>query len=313
MSDRGRGRSRTPKSLSPSRSPSRSLSRSPRRRSISRDSRSRSRTRSPRKPAANGNGKSSAGGFRVIVVSGLSKNVLKGHLEEIFGEYGRITGLDLPLFKVSGLNRGKAAIEFERPLDAQKAVKHMDGGQLDGSFLSVQLTPFGAFLANNLRSPNIPFLHLGLSPLLYDDEGPFPALDHPLLVEDDLPPTLAPDHDHVHHFDAAPVVQVDTDDALHLALLPEDTETLMCPLVEGTVAHREVVGAVTAADTEVVQAEGGIEARCPSGGPAREAPRDDLVLNTVEALGASPDLGQEAEEEEEVTPGPGQGLIPQEA
>lgn len=34
------------------------------------------------------------------MVSGLSKNVMKGHLDEIFSEYGRITGIDLPLFKV---------------------------------------------------------------------------------------------------------------------------------------------------------------------------------------------------------------------
>ncbi|KAI9634457.1 uncharacterized protein MKK02DRAFT_37988 [Dioszegia hungarica] len=78
--------------------------------------------------------------FKVIVVSGLTKNVHKGHLEEIFGEYGKITGLDLPLFKVSGLNRGKAAIEFEKSADAEMAVKHMEGGQLDGAALTVQIS-----------------------------------------------------------------------------------------------------------------------------------------------------------------------------
>ena len=66
-------------------------------------SRSRSRTGgiasgSPRK--TNGNGGGVNGGYRVIVVSGLTKNVHKGHLDEIFGVYGRVTGLDLPLFKV---------------------------------------------------------------------------------------------------------------------------------------------------------------------------------------------------------------------
>lgn len=40
------------------------------------------------------------GQYKVVVVSGLSKNVMKGHLDEIFSEYGRITGIDLPLFKV---------------------------------------------------------------------------------------------------------------------------------------------------------------------------------------------------------------------
>ncbi|WRT65949.1 uncharacterized protein IL334_002900 [Kwoniella shivajii] len=139
MSDRGR--SRTPKSLTPSPRRARSYSRSPSR------SRSRSGSISPRRTNGDKNGSSakqgqsrSDGGLRVIVVSGLSKNVMKGHLEEIFGEYGRITGIDLPTFKVSGLNRGKAAIEFETPSDAQLAMKNMDGGQLDGSFLSVQIS-----------------------------------------------------------------------------------------------------------------------------------------------------------------------------
>jgi hypothetical protein len=99
MSDRGRGRSRTPKSLSPSPPPRHrrgsDVSMSPAR------SKSRSRSRSPR--GANGSSSKPAGGYRVVVISGLSKNVQRGHLEEIFGEYGRVTGLDLPLFKVCKL------------------------------------------------------------------------------------------------------------------------------------------------------------------------------------------------------------------
>ena len=39
-------------------------------------------------------------GFKVVVVSGLTKNVHRGHLMEIFQVYGKVTGLDLPLFKV---------------------------------------------------------------------------------------------------------------------------------------------------------------------------------------------------------------------
>jgi RNA-binding protein with serine-rich domain 1 len=100
-----RGRSRSPKSLTRSPSPRRD-----------RDvSMSRSRSRSPRKDALNGTtdtdapsaggGGSGAQAHRVIVVSGLTKNVQKGHLEEIFGEYGKVTGLDLPLFKVCECGR----------------------------------------------------------------------------------------------------------------------------------------------------------------------------------------------------------------
>ena len=68
---------------------------------------SRSRTRSPvshsaspLKPNGANNASGTAGGFKVIVVSGLTKNVLRGHIEEIFGVYGRVEALDMPLFKV---------------------------------------------------------------------------------------------------------------------------------------------------------------------------------------------------------------------
>jgi RNA-binding protein with serine-rich domain 1 len=40
------------------------------------------------------------GGHRVIVISGLTKNVHRGHLEEIFGVYGKVTGADVPVFKI---------------------------------------------------------------------------------------------------------------------------------------------------------------------------------------------------------------------
>jgi RNA recognition motif-containing protein len=108
MAEGGRGRSRTPKSLTaspkrPSKDKDVSMARSRSRSSLSR-SRSRSRSRSTNAHDKTMKGaKSDEVGFRVIVVSGLTKNVMKGHLEEIFGEYGRVTGLDLPLFKVCEL------------------------------------------------------------------------------------------------------------------------------------------------------------------------------------------------------------------
>ena len=35
-----------------------------------------------------------------MVVEGISKNVHKGHLDEIFGVYGKIIQIDLPIFAV---------------------------------------------------------------------------------------------------------------------------------------------------------------------------------------------------------------------
>jgi RNA recognition motif-containing protein len=143
-------------------------------------------------------------------------------LEEIFGEYGKVTGLDLPLFKVckypldtivmgimadgiAGLNRGKAAIEFSNAEEADKAVKHMNGGQLDGSFLTIQVSPLspakeGKELMNrflNIHYPLLPLLHLDdLLHLLFDEEGHRRILVRLLLLgmEDS-------EDDHLHHTD----------------------------------------------------------------------------------------------------------------
>jgi RNA-binding protein with serine-rich domain 1 len=77
---------------------------------------------------------------KAVVVNGLSRNVAHTHLQTIFGFYGEIVKIDLPLYTKSGQNRGKAALEYGDPLSAQKAVSHMNGGQLDGLILKVELS-----------------------------------------------------------------------------------------------------------------------------------------------------------------------------
>ncbi|RSH86391.1 uncharacterized protein EHS24_004641 [Apiotrichum porosum] len=124
MSSRGRSTSPKPLTPSPRRAAAADVSMSP----------ARNGSREP-------GGSSSGGPPKVVVVQGLSKNVYPAHLREIFGVYGRVTGLDLPVFKFSGLNRGKAAIEFDAAAAADDAVRCMDGGVLDGSVLRVQNTP----------------------------------------------------------------------------------------------------------------------------------------------------------------------------
>ncbi|KAK3290283.1 uncharacterized protein B0H64DRAFT_62019 [Chaetomium fimeti] len=121
---RGRTTSRTP---SRSRTRSRSDSRG---RSYSRDeTRSRSRTRSE-SPLA----KSTK-----IVVERLTKNVNEQHLREIFGHYGDIDDLDLPVNKQSKTNRGTAYILYFNEADAQAAITHMHEAQLDGSVINVSI------------------------------------------------------------------------------------------------------------------------------------------------------------------------------
>ncbi|KAJ3535402.1 hypothetical protein NMY22_g6510 [Coprinellus aureogranulatus] len=65
---------------------------------------------------------------KVVVVTNLTRNVVEAHLQTVFGFYGEISKIDLPLFGKSGQNRGKAALEFIDNESARKAVSHMDGG-----------------------------------------------------------------------------------------------------------------------------------------------------------------------------------------
>ncbi|KAJ3509264.1 hypothetical protein NLJ89_g5315 [Agrocybe chaxingu] len=77
---------------------------------------------------------------KVIIVTNLTRNVVEAHLRTVFGFYGQIIKMDVPIFGKSGQNRGKAALEFSDPSAARKAVSHMDGGQLDSAILKVELS-----------------------------------------------------------------------------------------------------------------------------------------------------------------------------
>jgi len=56
---------------------------------------------------------------------------------EIFAIYGSLRNVDMPVDRQhTHLGRGYAYVEFENPEDAEKALKHMDGGQIDGQEIS---------------------------------------------------------------------------------------------------------------------------------------------------------------------------------
>ncbi|KAB5528944.1 hypothetical protein GE09DRAFT_1149035 [Coniochaeta sp. 2T2.1] len=145
-------------SRSPSRTPSRTPSRS---RSYSRDrysrprstSRSRSVTPLPRSTK--------------IVVERLTKNVNEDHLYEIFGQYGQVLDLDLPISRVSGLNRGTAYILFDHEADAEAAIAHMHEAQLDGATINVSIV-----LPRRKLSPPPPLARHGAN---IDPRNPIPG------------------------------------------------------------------------------------------------------------------------------------------
>ncbi|CAF9915634.1 MAG: hypothetical protein GOMPHAMPRED_000811 [Gomphillus americanus] len=101
-----------------------------RRRSHDRRTRSRSRSASVDEQAL----KSTK-----IVVEKLTKNVNHGHLEEIFGKYGTIRDVDLPMNRHFNTNRGTAYIVFTDSEGAESAIAHMHEAQLDGAIINVSI------------------------------------------------------------------------------------------------------------------------------------------------------------------------------
>ncbi|CDM26705.1 hypothetical protein DTO013E5_7087 [Penicillium roqueforti] len=140
-----------------SESPSRSLTRSPsqgrhdryRSRTRSRSpSRGRTRSRSPSRAGRRHNSRSESRSITPnaspprsskIVVEKLTKNVTENHIREIFGGFGEIEYLDLPINKAFMTNRGTAYIIYYDPADAEAAIAHMHEAQLDGAILNVSI------------------------------------------------------------------------------------------------------------------------------------------------------------------------------
>ncbi|OAA47076.1 Nucleotide-binding, alpha-beta plait [Metarhizium rileyi] len=125
-----------------SRSPStRSITPPPRRNGPRDDSRSwsRGRGRDSREPSESPLARSTKVSSEPIVVERLSKNINEDHLLEIFGQFGPIKDLDLPMNRTFGTNRGTAYILFDHEADAEAAISHMHEAQVDGATINVSI------------------------------------------------------------------------------------------------------------------------------------------------------------------------------
>lgn len=114
---------------SPSSSPERRYGKSP---SPSQKRRSKSPSASPKRRKRTPSPKPTK-----VCVSKLTRNVNKGHLEEIFSNYGKVKSVDLPLS--NGISRGIAYVDYHTPEEAEDGLKYMNGGWIDGQEVSVQL------------------------------------------------------------------------------------------------------------------------------------------------------------------------------
>jgi RNA-binding protein with serine-rich domain 1 len=74
-----------------------------------------------------------------LYVKNLTKNVNTDHLQEIFGVYGNIKLLDLPIHDKTKMLRGYADIEFSTPEEAFEAYIHLHESQIDGEVVDCRL------------------------------------------------------------------------------------------------------------------------------------------------------------------------------
>jgi RNA-binding protein with serine-rich domain 1 len=72
--------------------------------------------------------------LRTLLVTHLSRNINKDHLNEIFGVYGVLKTVDIILDKRSKASRA-AYLQYESRENAQKAFNHFDGVNISKIFL----------------------------------------------------------------------------------------------------------------------------------------------------------------------------------
>ncbi|KAG0644989.1 Serine arginine-rich splicing factor SR45 [Hyphodiscus hymeniophilus] len=112
-----------------------------------------------------------------VVIEKLTKNVTEAHLREIFGSYGQIRDLDMPMNRQSNIsvmtNRGTAYILYATETDALGAIAHMHESQLDGCSINVSIVlPRRKFSPSPPLARNAPVSDRG--PPLASFRGPPP-------------------------------------------------------------------------------------------------------------------------------------------
>ncbi|KAK0490752.1 hypothetical protein IW261DRAFT_1433925, partial [Armillaria novae-zelandiae] len=182
---------------------------------------------------------------KVVIVTHLTRNVVETHLQTIFGFYGHITKIDLPLFGKSGQNRGKAAVEYSDPLSAHKAASHMNGGQLDGAILKVELSNLPVAISGRVRPNNV--------------GAPAPS----------LAPTPAPEHAHALPLAGSVVVEDGTATEEDEAAGEAAASIVRDVLAAGRALGRLHAGVVTDSDPGGVPRV--ISGEVTAEGPGREA------------------------------------------
>jgi len=74
-----------------------------------------------------------------LFVGNLSFNTTENDLQEAFAAHGQVVEANLMMDRMTGRSRGFAFITYSTPDEAQKAISAMNGAQLDGRALTVNI------------------------------------------------------------------------------------------------------------------------------------------------------------------------------
>jgi RNA recognition motif-containing protein len=74
-----------------------------------------------------------------LFVGNLSFNTTENTLQEAFSAHGAVVETNLMMDRMTGRSRGFAFITYATPEEAQKAIEAMNGAQLDGRALTVNI------------------------------------------------------------------------------------------------------------------------------------------------------------------------------
>jgi RNA recognition motif-containing protein len=74
-----------------------------------------------------------------LFVGNLSFNTTENTLQEAFAAHGNVVEANLMMDRMTGRSRGFAFVTYSTPEEAQKAIEAMNGAQLDGRALTVNI------------------------------------------------------------------------------------------------------------------------------------------------------------------------------
>ncbi len=74
-----------------------------------------------------------------IYVGNLTYEVSENDLRDLFGEHGTVTKVNVIMDKMTGKSKGFAFVEMENDADGQTAIDELNGADLQGRNLKVNL------------------------------------------------------------------------------------------------------------------------------------------------------------------------------